>query len=228
MTRRRRRRSTVDGTLDDLDVSASTRSSYRAAPSTPTGSGSRSAPQQIVAGDRGRQAARGDLPRAVVARLGGPGEGRRLTSYHSLADDVRNAGGTWVDEEVVVDGTLITSRNPDDLPAFIRPSRTLSPERTKPGRVPDPARWRVLRRTTGRAVASVSRRGPGRLGAVGGELLVLHVEEDPARQPRRRASCPEPTRNASLAPSVKIWSTACRVRTGLRRRRPRLPWTAWR
>ncbi|MGZ4465805.1 MAG: DJ-1/PfpI family protein, partial [Nocardioides sp.] len=45
--------------------------------------------------------------------------GRRLTSYPSLADDVRNAGGEWVDEEVVVDGNLITSRNPDDLPAFI-------------------------------------------------------------------------------------------------------------
>lgn len=46
--------------------------------------------------------------------------GRSLTSYHSLADDVRNAGGTWTDEEVVVDGNLITSRDPDDLPAFIK------------------------------------------------------------------------------------------------------------
>lgn len=46
-------------------------------------------------------------------------EGRRLTSYASLADDVRNAGGIWVDEEVVVDANLITSRDPDDLPAFI-------------------------------------------------------------------------------------------------------------
>lgn len=45
--------------------------------------------------------------------------GRRLTSYSSLADDVRNAGGDWVDETVVVDGDLITSRNPDDLPAFV-------------------------------------------------------------------------------------------------------------
>ena len=45
-------------------------------------------------------------------------EGRRLTSYGSLADDVRNAGGDWVDEEVVVDGNLVTSRNPDDLDAF--------------------------------------------------------------------------------------------------------------
>ena len=47
-------------------------------------------------------------------------EGRRLTSYPSLADDVRNAGGEWVDEQVVVDGNLITSRNPGDLPAFVK------------------------------------------------------------------------------------------------------------
>jgi protease I len=46
-------------------------------------------------------------------------EGRRLTSYHSLAEDIKNAGGRWVDEEVVVDGTLITSRNPGDLDAFV-------------------------------------------------------------------------------------------------------------
>jgi protease I len=50
----------------------------------------------------------------------GLARGRRLTSYHSLADDVRNAGGTWIDDEVVVDGNLITSRNPDDLPAFVK------------------------------------------------------------------------------------------------------------
>jgi protease I len=46
-------------------------------------------------------------------------EGRRLTSYASLADDIRNAGGSWVDEEVVVDRNLITSRNPGDLEAFV-------------------------------------------------------------------------------------------------------------
>lgn len=45
-------------------------------------------------------------------------EGRRLTSWPSLQTDVRNAGGEWVDEEVVVDGNLVTSRKPDDLPAF--------------------------------------------------------------------------------------------------------------
>jgi protease I len=44
--------------------------------------------------------------------------GRRLTSYPSLKTDIRNAGGEWVDEEVVVDGGLVTSRTPDDLPAF--------------------------------------------------------------------------------------------------------------
>ena len=44
--------------------------------------------------------------------------GRRLTSWPSLQTDVRNAGGEWVDEEVVVDGNLVTSRKPDDIPAF--------------------------------------------------------------------------------------------------------------
>ena len=47
-------------------------------------------------------------------------DGRTVTSWPSLQTDIRNAGGTWVDEEVVVDGTLITSRDPDDLPAFIK------------------------------------------------------------------------------------------------------------
>ena len=45
---------------------------------------------------------------------------RRLTSWPSLQTDIRNAGGEWVDQEVVQDGNLITSRNPDDLPAFNR------------------------------------------------------------------------------------------------------------
>jgi len=44
--------------------------------------------------------------------------GRRLTSYPSVRTDVRNAGGDWVDEEVVVDEGLVTSRQPDDLDAF--------------------------------------------------------------------------------------------------------------
>ena len=44
--------------------------------------------------------------------------GRKLTSYPSLKTDIKNAGGDWMDQEVVVDGGLITSRNPDDLPAF--------------------------------------------------------------------------------------------------------------
>jgi protease I len=43
-----------------------------------------------------------------------------MTSWPSLKTDLRNAGATWVDEEVVVDGRLVTSRKPDDLPAFTR------------------------------------------------------------------------------------------------------------
>jgi protease I len=45
-------------------------------------------------------------------------EGRKITSWPSLKTDIRNAGGEWVDEEVVVDQGLVSSRNPDDLPAF--------------------------------------------------------------------------------------------------------------
>lgn len=44
--------------------------------------------------------------------------GRTLTSWPTLQTDIRNAGGTWVDEEVHVDAGLVTSRNPDDVPAF--------------------------------------------------------------------------------------------------------------
>ncbi|KMS90603.1 type 1 glutamine amidotransferase domain-containing protein [Prauserella rugosa] len=46
--------------------------------------------------------------------------GKRMTSYPSLQTDLRNAGADWVDDEVVVDNGLVTSRNPDDLPAFCR------------------------------------------------------------------------------------------------------------
>jgi deglycase len=45
-------------------------------------------------------------------------DGRTLTSWPSLQTDLRNAGADWVDEEVVADGGLVTSRKPDDLPAF--------------------------------------------------------------------------------------------------------------
>lgn len=45
-------------------------------------------------------------------------KGRKMTSWPSLQDDLRNAGVQWVDEEVVVDGVLVSSRKPDDIPAF--------------------------------------------------------------------------------------------------------------
>ena len=47
-------------------------------------------------------------------------EGRRLTSYVAIKDDLVNAGAEWVDQEVVVSDNLITARKPDDLPAFMR------------------------------------------------------------------------------------------------------------
>jgi protease I len=48
----------------------------------------------------------------------GVARGRTLTSWPTLQTDIRNAGGTWVDEEVVVDSGIVTSRKPDDIPAF--------------------------------------------------------------------------------------------------------------
>ena len=48
----------------------------------------------------------------------GVAKGREVTSWPSLKTDLRNAGAEWVDEEVVVDDGLVTSRKPDDLPTF--------------------------------------------------------------------------------------------------------------
>lgn len=50
----------------------------------------------------------------------GAAQGRRMTSWPSLRTDLKNAGADWVDEEAVVDKGLVTSRNPDDIPAFNR------------------------------------------------------------------------------------------------------------
>lgn len=47
-------------------------------------------------------------------------KGKKATSYFSIKDDIKNAGAEWIDKEVVVDGNIITSRNPDDLPAFCK------------------------------------------------------------------------------------------------------------
>jgi deglycase len=71
-----------------------------------------------------REFLEGNKPLAVICHApwvlisAGLVTGRRLTSYFTIQDDIRNAGGKWIDERVVVDGNLITSRQPDDLPAF--------------------------------------------------------------------------------------------------------------
>lgn len=68
----------------------------------------------------------GELGRPTAVICHGPwllastglARGKKLTSYFTIQDDMRNAGANWVDEEVVKDGNLITSRNPEDIPAF--------------------------------------------------------------------------------------------------------------
>lgn len=55
--------------------------------------------------------------------------GKRLTSYESIKTDILNAGGKWVDEPVVADGNLVTSRKPDDLPAFTEKMLTVFAQR---------------------------------------------------------------------------------------------------
>lgn len=111
----------VDGSLDDLDPG---RVSGIVVPG-----GTVNADRLRVdtrAQDILRHAMEVKLPVAVICHgpwllvSAGLVRGRRLTSFHTLADDVRNAGGTWIDDEVVVDGNLITSRSPDDLPAFVK------------------------------------------------------------------------------------------------------------
>jgi protease I len=65
-----------------------------------------------------------DKPTAIICHgpwilvEAGVAKGRTVTSWPSLKTDLRNAGAKWVDKEVVVDNGLVTSRNPDDLPAF--------------------------------------------------------------------------------------------------------------
>lgn len=58
-------------------------------------------------------------------------KGRKMTSWPSLKDDINNAGGHWVDEEVVVDGNWVSSRKPGDIPAFNTAFKKVLDQRTK-------------------------------------------------------------------------------------------------
>jgi protease I len=110
----------VDGTLHDLDIGQ--------IDALVVPGGTVNADKLRVeerAQEIAREVAESGKPLAVICHgpwllvSAGLVKGRRLTSYPSLAVDIHNAGGDWVDQEVVVDGNLITSRNPDDLPAFV-------------------------------------------------------------------------------------------------------------
>jgi protease I len=110
----------VDGSFDDLD--ADTIDALVVPGGTVNADKLR---VETAAQTLARQVAGSGKPLAVICHgpwllvSAGLVEGRRLTSYSSLAEDIKNAGGTWVDEEVVVDQNLITSRNPGDLDAFV-------------------------------------------------------------------------------------------------------------
>jgi protease I len=73
-----------------------------------------------------RAMAQANKPMAVICHApwelisAGVARGRTLTSYYTIQDDIRNAGANWVNQEAVVDGNLVTSRQPSDLPAFNR------------------------------------------------------------------------------------------------------------
>jgi protease I len=61
-------------------------------------------------------------------------KGRKLTSYHTIQDDIRNAGGSWEDKEVVRDANWVTSRQPTDMPAFNREMLKMFAELRQPVR----------------------------------------------------------------------------------------------
>jgi protease I len=71
-----------------------------------------------------REFARADKPIAAICHGpwtlidAGIAQGKRMTSWPTLREDLKNAGAQWVDEQVVVDGKLVTSRKPDDIAAF--------------------------------------------------------------------------------------------------------------
>ena len=110
----------VDGTFGDLDVSVVDAVVVPGGTVNADHIRTDEDAQQIV-----RDAIEQDKVLAVICHgpwllvSAGVADGRSLTSYPSLSIDLENAGATWRDEEVVVDGRLITSRNPDDLPAFV-------------------------------------------------------------------------------------------------------------
>jgi protease I len=76
--------------------------------------------------DFARRMQQAGKPMAVICHApwllvsAGLARGRTLTSYYTIQDDIRNAGGNWQDREVIRDGNLVTSRQPSDIPAFNR------------------------------------------------------------------------------------------------------------
>lgn len=79
---------------------------------------SKAAQDFVIAMDEGKKPVAAICHAAWLLASAGLLKGRIVTSYPTIRDDLENAGATWVDKPVTVDGNLITSRNPNDIPAF--------------------------------------------------------------------------------------------------------------
>ena len=107
-------------TRAEADQSLATAPTPAAAPHVVAGGSLRGRPFAILATD-GLEESEGEEPRRALHRVGALTDvvrRRRLTSYPSVRVDLINAGAEWVDEAIVVDPGLVTSRSPDDLNAF--------------------------------------------------------------------------------------------------------------
>jgi len=88
----------------------------------------------------------------------GMARGRTMTGFHTLEDDVRNAGGIWEDEDVVIDGNLVSSREPADLPEFIVEMKRVFKEIA----APKPVKDIPIERIEPRLLRKAGRGGPKR------------------------------------------------------------------
>jgi len=110
-----------------------------------------------------REAVEADVPIAAICHgvwmlcSSGGLRGKRCTSFYAIAADVVNAGGKWVDEECVVDGGMITSRNPNDLPSFMQAVLSVLKHGSAEGTRGSPAAPKWIKQVIGQSAPARSR-----------------------------------------------------------------------